>query len=287
MIVVRIVGGLGNQMFQYAAGRALSLRLGVPLKIDLSAYESYTLRTYGLSHFDISAEVADMGERVEGNSLSLMGRIRRRLGLGTHLAIYREKGLEFDPLMLRLADGTYLDGYWQSERYFKDIADRIRKDFTIRSAPSEQNEFTLKQIMSTEAVSIHIRRGDYISDSKTNSVHGVCELGYYQSAMDLIARQLSQPPHVFVFSDDPVWVHKNLNLKHPMTFITHNDANSHYEDLRLMSACKHHIIANSSFSWWGAWLNPSPKKLVVAPKRWFKNQKLSDRDIVPTGWTRL
>jgi hypothetical protein len=214
-------------------------------------------------------------------------RIRQRMGLGTRLSVYREKGLEFDPAMLSIGAGTYLDGYWQCERYFKDLAERIREDFKILTAPNEANAMMLQQILETEAVSVHIRRGDYVSNPETNAVHGTCDLDYYVRAAELMKSRVGRPLRFFVFSDEPAWVRANLDLGAEMTFIEHNGPNADYEDMRLMSACKHHIIANSSFSWWGAWLNPSPNKLVVAPKRWFRTNNLSDRDLVPTDWIRV
>lgn len=288
MIVARIIGGLGNQMFEYAAARAASLRNNIPLRLDLNAFQTYDLHEYGLNNFNIVAQVARPSEYVVGNPKSIFGRVSRRLGFRTRLEIYLENGLAFDSKVLALADNTYLDGYWQCERYFSDFEKQIRDDFHFKSAPDTVNQTYLNQINSVNAVSVHIRRGDYVNNPTVNAIHGLCDIDYYQRAVEfLYSRIQSKNLHFFVFSDDPGWVKRNINLGLETTFVSHNDASKNYEDMRLMSTCNHHIIANSSFSWWGAWLNPSKEKIVIAPKQWFKSNTLSSADIVPDLWNRL
>ena len=286
-IFVRLIGGLGNQMFQYAVGRALALRRGVDLVLDVSAFGTYRLHAYGLHHLSIKAQVGRSGEESESWARRLVPRFARRVFPSIEPGVYRERSLAFDPEVLSLPDGVCLDGYWQSEHYFKDSEYLIRSELSVRTPASEENLRALEKIRNCEAVSIHVRRGDYVVDPHTNAVHGVCELEYYQKAVSYIANRCQHAPHLFVFSDDPEWIAENFKLPYETTLVRHNGANTGYEDLRLMSACKHHVIANSSFSWWGAWLNPSPTKIVVAPRAWFRSPSLDSSDIVPDGWIKL
>lgn len=288
MIVVRLIGGLGNQLFQYALGRQLAEIHRTELKLDILGFETYKLHAYSLQPFDIqkhfasAAEVAALTELRHNPVARLFGRKPRPAK--TH--IIEKKGLSFDPSILRLPDGVYLDGYWQSERYFAAIAPRIRREFVVLPPQTGLNLETARQIAGTEAVSLHIRRGDYVTNPKTNQIHGTCDLDYYARAVSHLADRVANP-HFFVFSDDPAWVGQNLRLSWPVTYVSHNDAASNYEDLRLMSQCRHHILANSTFSWWGAWLNPRADKIVVAPREWYKSTKYDTSALVPEAWQRL
>jgi len=181
---------------------------------------------------------------------------------------------------------TYLDGYWQSEKYFSDVADTIRREFTIRDQLDAGTRELLDRIGTAESVSVHVRRGDYVSHPRASRARSVCTPGYYLRCVAHIAERVGHP-HLFVFSDDPDWVAANLRFEHPTTLVSTVPARPDYGDLRLMSACRHHIIANSSFSWWAAWLNPHRDKLVLAPRRWMNDPRVDDRDVVPSGWTRL
>lgn len=288
MIVGRIIGGLGNQMFQYAMARAASFRLDTPLRLDIAGFKTYELHAYGLDHFHLAGSVADKNEYLVGDPKQLLDRIKLRLGLVKRLENFQENGMQFDDSVFTLKDDTYLDGYWQSERYFSDFEQRIRDDFSFKVPADRVNQEYLDHINSVYAVSVHIRRGDYVNNPAVNAIHGICDLNYYQRAIEFLrARTASEKLHFFIFSDDPEWVRENVNFGNATTFVSHNDAARNYEDMRLMSACKHHIIANSSFSWWGAWLNANPDKVVVAPKQWFKSSTLSSTDIVPDSWNRL
>ena len=197
----------------------------------------------------------------------------------------RERSPAFDPNILSLSDGVYLDGFWQSEKYFLDIEAILRKEFSLREPPSFRSLGLAKQITPSNAVSIHIRRGDYLAQDKI-AFHGVCSLDYYLAAVTIISRRISSP-HFFVFSDDHEWAEKNLKLSYPITFAHDSDNKKPYEDIWAMSLCSHHIIANSSFSWWGAWLSANPDKFVIAPKQWFRLQTMDAKDIVPERWLRI
>lgn len=288
MIITKLIGGLGNQMFQYAAGRALAARLNVPLYIDKRAFDTYTVHAYGLDRFNIQAVdmlAEDMPWSVREG---IFWKGLRKFKLMPAPDYYRERAFVFDHQVLGLKDGTYLDGYWQSERYFNDMAEIIRTDFEISTVPSLKNSVWLKRIRNTNSVSVHIRRGDYVNNAEANSFHGTCSLDYYQRAISVIKEKRGSDLELFVFSDDLDWVKTNLvfgNLPHH--FVDGNDANTNYEDLRLMSSCCHHIIANSTFSWWGAWLNPRSDKTVIAPLQWFRNESMDDSDLIPTCWLRI
>jgi hypothetical protein len=208
-------------------------------------------------------------------------------GLTPPLNSVRERQFSFDPRILDAADGSYLEGYFQSERYFVEIADVIRADLTLPPLSDARNRATLQAIEAAQSVSLHIRRGDYVTHARTNQQFGTCSPDYYARAADHIAQAVGAAPTFFVFSDDPSWTVANLRLPYPVHFITHNGARRAHEDLRLMSRCRHHIIANSSFSWWGAWLNPSATKVVVAPAVWFAGGGIDESTLVPERWVRL
>ncbi|MBS1565210.1 MAG: alpha-1,2-fucosyltransferase, partial [Bacteroidetes bacterium] len=152
--------------------------------------------------------------------------------------------------------------------------------------PSLANKAVLERVEKTNAVSLHIRRGDYVTVAHTNQLHGTCSIDYYQRAAELIA-DVSPDPVFYIFSDDIAWVRENLQLPFPIVFVEGNDEAHAYEDMRLMSRCRHHILANSSFSWWGAWLNGRPDKIVVAPQKWMNNDSIVPKDLIPVSWKRL
>lgn len=291
MVIVQLLGGLGNQLFQYAAARRLAYERGLPLKLDMSAFQSYTLRTPKLHHFNISAEVASSDEIQRFIKPGIFGKgtrwISRNLIPVSHRHIYRESRLyHFDQEFLRLPDDVYLQGYFQSELYFIPIEDVIRRDLTVITPPSDINQAMMQKIASTDAVSLHVRRGDYANDPKTKAYHGVLSLDYYREAIKLAAESVVTP-HFFMFSDDVSWLREQFDLNYPHTLIDHNDSDHDYEDLRLMSLCKHHIIANSSFSWWGAWLCQCPGKKVYAPNRWLTDTTISTEELIPMEWTKV
>jgi Glycosyl transferase family 11 len=290
VIISNIIGGLGNQMFQYAAGRARSLKLDVPLKLDTRDFSGYQLHQgfelYRL--FNCCAEIvtnADLTKTLGWQKSKLAQRILRK----PQLKQFRYKNYVVEPHfnywrdISQLKGNIYLDGYWQSEQYFIEFADKIRVDFTFKLPFSEKNAEIAKQISQANAVSLHVRRGDYVTNRK-NVFLGVCSLEYYQKAISQIKAKLDSPVF-FVFSDDIDWAKNNLNLDKSSVFISHNKNVESYNDMRLMSLCKHNIIANSTFSWWGAWLNSNPNKIVITPLQWFANGQ-DAADLVPSTWVR-
>ncbi|MDD2774385.1 MAG: alpha-1,2-fucosyltransferase [Gallionella sp.] len=292
MVISQIIGGLGNQMFQYAAARAVSIRTGGRLRLDISGFANYPLHQgFELQKiFNFTPEIAtrqDVQQTLGWQSNPLV----QRLVLRSNMARLRRNSLVVEPHfnywqgINLLSKNSYLVGYWQSEKYFADVAQQIRADFLFRLPMSSLNVIAEKKILAVNAVSLHVRRGDYVNNAKTTATHGVCSLDYYREAIDCTSRRVNAP-HFFVFSDDIGWVKDNLKIDYPHQYITHNQGAESYNDMRLMSMCQHHIIANSSFSWWGAWLNPDDKKCVIAPKRWFANDT-NTQDLIPQNWLRL
>jgi hypothetical protein len=284
-IAVHIVGGLGNQMFQYACGRATALRSGARLLLDLSSFERYKLHRYGLDGFCIGAAAAPRRLQTGSALQASLGRFgldkRRVMALQGFDYIAENANLDFEPRMLAPLTRAYVDGYWQNEVYFTDAASQIRAEFQLlRPSPVAQASDDLPQ------VSLHIRRGDYVNNPAANSVHGVLGLDYYRDAVALVASRIGDNFRLVVFSDDIEWARQNLTFSQPMTFVSGSTATPH-EDLHMMASCDHHIIANSSFSWWGAWLNASTTKIVIAPKRWFVAPQFSQLHICPPEWERV
>jgi Glycosyl transferase family 11 len=293
-VIARLIGGLGNQMFQYAAGRALALRHRARLKLDVSGFERHGLRRYELQSYPVATsiatpqEIATCEQSAAGGRKAMFRSVRRMLGLTLPPSTrhYREPHFHFDAALAKQCLPVLIDGYWQSECYFADAADVIRGELTPRAPLEPANAAMAAEIGRVEAVSLHVRRGDYVSNAHTNAYHGVCSLDYYRAAVEHIKARTSKP-HLFVFSDDRDWTRANLRSDLPTTFVDANPPERGFRDMQLMSRCRHHIIANSSFSWWGAWLNPSPFKIVVAPQRWFAAGPNDTRDLLPTNWVRL
>lgn len=288
MIVVRLIGGLGNQMFQYGIGRHLSIINDTDLGLDISGFEYYKLHKYSLQHFDIKAQILNqpMSHQIY-DPLRIKSKIKNIFSYEKKYRIVKELHFQFDPEYKKITDTTYLDGYWQCENYFVDIKQMILKEFSVKTELKAKN-LEIANIISSnnDAIGLHVRRGDYVSNERTNKVHGVCDLNYYNRAITELLKTVDNP-RFFVFSDDPTWVADNIKLKHETHYINHNDATTNYEDLRLMSLCNHNVIANSSFSWWGAWLNPNPNKKVICPKNWFAEDNSRARDICPNDWIKL
>jgi hypothetical protein len=292
MILVRLQGGLGNQLFQYAAARRLARARGAELRLDLSRLGGPGLRTprrYELGALNVAAEVAGADDlaKIRREPKGLVERVRTRLsGDGSGLRVVREAHFHFDPAVLDLPDGVCLAGYWQSERYFADVADLVRKEFTPKAPLAGRNAELAGEIEGCEAVSVHVRRNDYLADPAVLAVHGMCGPAYYERALAHVAERLADPVF-FVFGDDAEWARGNVRAPGRMVIVDHNGAEHPAEDLRLMGLCRHHVIANSTFSWWGAWLNPRTEKVVVAPQRWFATDQWDTRDLIPAGWVRL
>lgn len=294
MIIVNLKGGLGNQMFQYACGRALALRNAArgegkaELVLDATGYDrpqgADTPRFYALDGFTIAARLATPEEAL---------RLKYPFGAFSkawrlfHMKILRKFYINFVPSVLTWHDGVYLDGFWQSEKYFKDFEKEIRADFTLKKPFSPAaKELHAKISHDPFAVALHVRRGDYVTDKVTNEHWGTCSPEYYTEAIGTIAKSMPKP-NIYVFSDDMAWCRENITSRFPLSFVSSPNIPNH-EEVTIMAACKHNIIANSSYGWWGAWLNQNPDKIVIAPEHWAQKHN-SDwyADILPETWIRL
>lgn len=296
MIIVKIMDGLGNQMFNYALGRSLSIQKGYRLKLDLSTFEEEREFpfTYKLHYFNIVEDPASR-EEIEkirdGYHLSARKqfefKLRRRLAPFPEKPYVAERFYHFDPDILKIRDNTYLAGLWQSEKYFSPVAGDLRKEFVLKSEPDPLNRQFAGQISAVNSVSLHHRRKEFAGDRGKQDNQVVMTQEYYDKALAII-RQRVDNPHVFIFSDEMDWVRKNLRFDLPVVYVDHNqEEEKHIEDFRLLSLCKHNIISTSTFSWWSAWCNPNPEKIVIAPKQWFSGGRNNPKDVVPDSWIRI
>jgi glycosyl transferase family 11 len=300
VITVSLIGGLGNQMFQYAAGKALAERHGVPLALDISGFRNYALRPFLLDRLLVPEAMmsaqAEPAEKPEENftPAKWKARIDRLLGkaglpkLASSPNEYREPHFHYDPAFEALGPTISLFGYFQSERYFNLIAGNLRDWFSPREPLGDTAAAALKRIETSQLpVSVHVRRGDYLNPG-TVEYHGILGETYYREALGRLEASVGQEAKLFIFSDNAAAAEQVLNFV-PKSRLVHvrGDPERPWEDMALMARCQHHVIANSSFSWWGAWLNRSTDKVVVAPRAWFAPVELSKRntgDLYPPGW---
>jgi len=293
MIIVKLMGGLGNQMFQYAVGRALSARYGTKLFLDTNWFLSDTAtkpgaeRIFMLDKFNIQARIVNKkrGYKIykqENDNLFIKLDL---IKMKTFSLIAEKKVMPFkDKIFMKENKNIYLDGYWQTEKYFKVISNEIRKEFSLRKPFKVQDENIVHEIRDTNSVSIHVRRGDYANYEHTKKVHGVITIQYYKKCVKYFLDTIKNPSF-YIFSDDPEWCMENLNLKIYKKIIS-NNKRPPQDEMILMSNCKHHIIANSTFSWWGAWLADNQSKIIIAPKQWTATNNECFVDIIPESWLK-
>ncbi len=297
MIISKILGGLGNQLFQYAVARNLAEKNQTELLVDISGFQNYPLRKYQLERFRISGLVATAEDlrSALGSRYSARNLIRHiaamtkwdKLNYLPRCAYITEKFYHFDskiPAIRR--KHVYLRGYWQSEKYFSDIEGILRAELVLRDEMSRKSKEFETIIEESESISVHVRRGDYVSEAQNRAVFAKCGPSYFKKAVEHIS-SLVKRPRLFLFSDDPDWVRKSITFDVPMTIVDHNGSEKDYEDLQLMAMCKHNIIVNSTFGWWGAWLNKNTEKVVVAPKLWFRAGNYDTSDLLPRSWVKI
>lgn len=281
-------GGLGNQMFQYAIGLSVSLKNKVKFEVDLQKMKNYDLRDFSLNKFNISASVCDenISKKFKSNKYKeFIEMAMNRFGWYFGGKFYEKNEFYYDNSVFFI-DKVYFKGYWQSFKYFEQIRNVILEEFSLKNDLSNENSNTLEKIKSKkESVALHIRRGDYISNSKNNKLYNVVGLDYYKKAIEIVNKKIKKPVF-FIFSDDIDWVAENLKISGEVFYASSKKINMPEEELILMSKCEHNIIANSTFSWWGAWLNQNPNKNVIAPKRWMSTIEYLD-DLYPKNWIRL
>ena len=271
MVITRLIGGMGNQLFQYAFARNLSILSNKELLFDLSAFCNYKLHKYALNNFKINAKIASKDQIPRHyNKGGFNRKISKIIDFVYPKAFeINEKKVSFDEkILIKYKGNIYLNGYWQSEKYFELNENIIREELAFINEIDIDNLQIANNIETTNSVSIHIRRKDYLTNPLVKNVLVPCTLEYYYNAIEFINSKVNSPFY-FVFSDDINWAVENLKTLKNCIFIRNNEQKN-YIDLKLMSLCKHNIIANSSFSWWGAWLNINPSKLIIAPSKWFR-----------------
>ncbi len=295
MITIKLVGGLGNQLFQYAFGRALATKQNTELVLDHTTYTTWqfqtndAVRNFKLDHFNIKARLITETESLAQHTFKkrLLRKIKRK--------IFPHQAYIFNPQYFSVQNDSYLEGFWQSEKYFSPIADEIRKELTLKTPLTTQATSLRNTIKtSTPAISLHVRRGDYANNPSISKRFGMCDIEYYKKALALLTEKLGTYS-VFIFSDDIEWAKEHLPQILPLGVQDHymsrpdpaDYGKFDYEEIILMSSCDHHIIANSSFSWWGAWLNPNNKKIVIAPKQWIADKRVKTRDVIPSNWIQI
>lgn len=289
MIIVKLMGGLGNQMFQYAFGRALETNLQQKVFYDKSwfykDFANITPRNFELEAFEISLNYIDPTQLFfRNNKHSWFKILKQRLkGKIVCNKIY-EQLFSFEEQITK--SDIYLEGYWQNPKYFEGIRETILKDFSFSELKNPEDSRLQNNILNSESVAVHIRRGDYVNNPTTNQFHGTCSIEYYKKAVELIVSKVPNAKF-FLFTDDPDFVKNNFGFL--ANAIVVSDSNrSDIDELNLMHLCKHFIIANSSFSWWGAWLSQNPEKIVIAPQKWFNNVEAEKNcKIVPEDWVRI
>lgn len=293
MIIVKLYGGIGNQMFQYAFARHLTIKHKTTLKFDISLLNNNTLlenqtpRNVELNNFNIDVQIATVTD-ITKYKLTKATKIWHLIKLcfynNAKNLYVKEPHFHFYSKALKCSKNSYLDGYWQSEKYFSDSRAQLLTDFTTQNPLSQKSIELLKQINNSNSISIHVRRGDYISIQSNQNYYHTCTADYYQNAINLVCEKLENPT-LFIFSNnEEIWFKQNVVTKYNCVFVSHNLKNDSFQDLILMSKCKHNIIANSSFSWWGAWLNTNSNKIVVAPKKWFKVKNKQTKDLICDKW---
>lgn len=299
MIITKLYGGLGNQMFQYAAGLSLAKRTGQKLKLDITALSNYSLhQNYQFDKiFNHNFEIASKLDCLMVLKYQYKRGVHGSIAIapnhkyGLTRTLIRQNTFNYWEGFERLKGSKYLAGYWQSEKYFRFAKDDVYKHFNFKEFEKETNTTRILNIKKENSVFIHIRRGDYVSDPKTKEFHGICGYNYYKSAIKLIKKNIDNPLF-FIFSDDPEEAKRIIGESKNIDYIQDNQGLYSYNDLHLMSHCRHHILANSSFSWWGAWLSryryaKKGKQITIAPDRWLLKANEEIEDIYNPEWIKL
>lgn len=287
MIIALLKGGLGNQLYQYASARALAEKNKTSIWLDLSILNrearNTTKRNFELHHFRL-IESKDV-KLINNSNMKLPKNIIQKLAvkiLKKVILEYFESGSHFNENFFKSNHSVAIYGYFQSYKYFDFIRHQLFHDFQLVEPLDDRNLEALGSILSCDSVCIHVRRGDYVSLEAANVFHGLCDLNYYSEAINIIHSKIENP-HFFIFSDDIPWCRSRFNEAN-ISFVNVNNSDNAHLDLNLMKNCKHFIIANSSFSWWGAWLAENKNKIVIAPKKWFAEENSNIEDRIPNEW---
>lgn len=284
--IIKFNGGLGNQMFQYAFAKSLEEKTRIQSFFDMSFFSKKYSRPYELNIFELKLnEIKDISTKLK---IAAIWKLRKQLKNKSFggLNFYCEEHFEFDQNLFNTKPNTLIEGFFQSERYFENIKDKLCADFHFKKELQGKNLELAEKIDASNSISLHIRRGDYVKKKRYQNLYATCSTDYYKKGVEEICKSFPNPK-LFIFSDDIEWVKENLNLPYESIYVNHNTGDDSWKDMQLMSLCKHNIIANSSFSWWGAWLNPNEQKIVIAPKKWFNDDKIIQTDVIPDQWIKI
>lgn len=279
MIVVKIMGGLGNQLFQYALGRHLAIKNNTELKLDISFYEKNKSREFKLCYLNTKYSLANTSEIPVLKRNRKLNKIQKTYYslIDKKLKICNEVNFSFDKKLLELTDNYYLFGYWQSEKYFKEISSHLVKELSLKNPLTIDSNLFFDDINNANSVAVHVRRCDY----KNHERLSLLNKDYYQKAFSLILEKVEQPKF-FIFSDDIAWCKENFKFEFPLHYV---DTSNDLIDFELMKICKHHIIANSTYSWWATYLSKSKNSITIAPLNWFKpNTSFVSKDLYMSYW---
>ena len=284
-IVVRLIGGLGNQLFQYALGRQISLLKQVPLKLDLSAFQNDPDRSFALHRYNIAATIASDKEVARYTAFydhnTLFARLYRKAESKILPRFKRRYFKEidyyvYDDEVMQVAPKVLIEGFWQHCRYFENLDPRVLKELTLKEKFLNAIPAVISEIKQNDtAVALHVRRGDYVANPDNLNWFGVMPVSYYQQAIDYIRNQIVKPVF-YIFSDDLEWAKQNIVTDASVVYVDIDGGTKDYLELYAMSTCRHNIIANSSFSWWGAFLNTNPNKIVIAPEQWIAAPEVNE-----------
>jgi hypothetical protein len=303
MIISHLMGGLGNQMFEYAAGLTVAERNRTALKVDVSWFGADMkldpINRYNMHCLNVPVQYATANEvhRLKGGLTAqekiakrlcrLLGLCRASEALECYGRAHYQKRWHYYPEFQDIGNDTYLFGNYQSEKFFAPVADLVRRQFTFRYPPTPEVEAMVQRIKAKPSVAVHFRRGDYVSDKGHAERIGVMGFEYYEQAIARIRSAMPSDTIYYCFSDDIEAIEREYRPSVPVVFVNLFKGGNFYDKIRLMSLCDHNIIANSTFSWWAAWLNANADKIVIAPKQWFAKSEHSDRDMVPESWERM
>lgn len=293
MLIIKLQGGLGNQLFQYAYGLKMSRLLGKELYLDTSFLEiarpGVTPRAYELFPYKVAAKILSHDELAKIGVVRspYIVKILTRLNLGFRKCKYFREG-NYELVGIKNIKNGYrlvFDGYWQNEKLFSGVESELMDQILSYKSNSSLVDSILDAINNCNSVALHIRRGDYITNIAAAKFHALCGLDYYSAAIEYFGENVASP-HFFVFTDDPEWAKTNINTDHALTFVSGSGELNHHDELSLMAHCRHNIIANSTFSWWGAWLNSNPEKKIIVPREWHKN-KINAEGLLPSNWLTI
>lgn len=293
MIITKLTGGIGNQMFQYAAGKRLAISNNTELKLDITHFENRIMpdglpyRSYSLPILNFHENIASQKEidLFKNHPKSILKRgIKKIKNLYSPHIELLESHFHFIPEILNLKGSFYLDGYWQCEKYFRDIAGEIRKEFQIKTELTPEGEALVNEINSRNSICLNVRRQEFTNNNIINQFVGK---KYLDDAVALMVNKISNP-HFYIVSDDLAWCKENLNLNYPHAFIEEHLYGDQFRNcLFYMTCCKHFIIPNSTFGWWAAWLSNNKEKVVIAPTKWLNDPLRNTKDVIPESWIKI